>query len=212
MRQLNGVRSLYGATKLASELLLQEYGAMYGLRFVINRLGVVTGPGQMGKQEQGVFALWMARHYLGGELTYRGWGGEGKQVRDLIHVQDVWHMLCAQLTHWDRVNGRIYNVGGGTTVSLSLCETTRLCQDIVGRAVPIHSNPETPASDIALHCTDHALLTADTGWRPAWRASEILADMFNGSDAKKLSSRPFFPVSRRAKKGSADSGQWIVAN
>jgi CDP-paratose 2-epimerase len=46
--QLDGVRSLYGATKLASELLLQEYGAMYGLRFVINRLGVVTGPGQMG--------------------------------------------------------------------------------------------------------------------------------------------------------------------
>lgn len=176
--ELNGVRSLYGATKLASELLLQEYGAMYGLRFVINRLGVVTGPGQMGKVEQGVFAHWIARHYFGGELTYRGWGGAGKQVRDLVHVQDVWQMVSRQLTHWDRVNGHIYNVGGGTDVSLSLCETTRLCQDIVGRKIPIHSDPETHASDVALYCTDYSLLTAHTGWRPVWEAPAILADMF----------------------------------
>src|SRR4051794_21077618 len=54
---LEGARSLYGATKLCSELLIQEYGAMYGLRFIINRCGVITGPWQMGKVDQGVFAL-----------------------------------------------------------------------------------------------------------------------------------------------------------
>ena len=190
--ELNGVRSLYGATKLASELLLQEYGAMYGLRFVINRLGVVTGPGQMGKVEQGVFAHWLARHYFGGELTYRGWGGAGKQVRDLVHVQDVWQMVSRQLTHWDRVNGHIYNVGGGTDVSLSLCETTRLCQDIVGRKIPIHSDPETHASDVALYCTDYSLLTAHTGWRPVWKASAILADMFEWLRREESQLAPIF--------------------
>jgi CDP-paratose 2-epimerase len=189
---LNGVRSLYGATKLASELLLQEYGAMYGLRFVINRLGVVTGPGQMGKEEQGVFALWIARHYFGGELTYRGWGGEGKQVRDLLHVQDVWQMVRSQLTRWDAVNGRIYNVGGGTAVSLSLCEATRLCQDIVGRRIPIHSDPETHPSDIPLYCTDHSQMTTDTGWRPSRSAPAILADMFDWLRREESELAPIF--------------------
>jgi CDP-paratose 2-epimerase len=191
---LDGVRSLYGATKLASELLLQEYGAMYGLRFVINRLGVITGPGQMGKEEQGVFALWIARHYFGGELTYRGWGGAGKQVRDLVHVQDVWQLVRGQLTQWDRVNGRTYNVGGGTDVSLSLCETTALCRDIVGRKIPIYSDLATHASDVALYCTDYSRLTADTGWRPSWQPSAILADMFEWLQREESQLAPIFSV------------------
>ena len=49
---------------------------------MVTRFGVITGPGQMGKVDQGVFALWMARHVFGGTLRYQGWGGAGKQVRD----------------------------------------------------------------------------------------------------------------------------------
>src|SRR5260370_40157022 len=59
---LEGTRSLYGATKLCSELLIREYAEMYGLRFIINRCGVLTGPWQMGKADQGSLALWMAHH------------------------------------------------------------------------------------------------------------------------------------------------------
>jgi CDP-paratose 2-epimerase len=83
---LNGARSLYGATKLASELLVAEYADAYGLRTVINRCGVLTGPWQMGKVDQGVFALWMAFHYFQRSLKYIGYGGTGKQVRDFLHV------------------------------------------------------------------------------------------------------------------------------
>ena len=61
---LAGARSLYGATKLCSELLIQEYGAMYGVRAIINRCGVLTGPWQMGKVDQGVFALWVGEALL----------------------------------------------------------------------------------------------------------------------------------------------------
>jgi CDP-paratose 2-epimerase len=67
---LIGYRSLYGATKLASELMIHEYGAMYGLRIIINRCGVLTGPWQMGKVDQGFVVLWAARHLYGGELAY----------------------------------------------------------------------------------------------------------------------------------------------
>lgn len=75
---LDGVRSLYGSTKLASELLIAEYGDTYGMRTLINRCGVLTGPWQMGKVDQGVFALWMSAHYFQKLLKYIGYGGNGK--------------------------------------------------------------------------------------------------------------------------------------
>lgn len=61
-------RSLYGASKLASELFVQEYQNTYGLPCLIDRCGVIAGPGQFGKVDQGVFTLWMARHYFQKEL------------------------------------------------------------------------------------------------------------------------------------------------
>ena len=61
---LQGYRSLYGTTKLASELLIEEYRQAYGLNAIVNRCGVLTGPWQMGKVDQGVFVLWVAAHYF----------------------------------------------------------------------------------------------------------------------------------------------------
>jgi len=174
---LDGNRTLYGATKLASEMLLAEYAAMYGFSYVINRLGVVAGPGQMGREEQGVFALWMARHHFGGRLVYRGWGGGGKQVRDLLHVEDVWQLLRRQLHAWDRVSGRTYNVGGGSGVSLSLLEATDLCRGITGRTIEIGSDAATHPSDVRLYVTDHGAATRDTGWKPSYDPRSILADL-----------------------------------
>jgi CDP-paratose 2-epimerase len=176
---LHGARSMYGATKLASELLIAEYGASYGLQYVIDRFGVVAGPGQMGTGEQGVFTYWMARHYFGGELTYRGWGGTGKQVRDLLHVEDLWQLLRQQIERWDHVQGRTYNAGGGAAVSLSLREATRLCQAIAGRQLPMHGHADSDPSDVRIYQTDHRAVTADTGWQPSRNASAILSDTYS---------------------------------
>ena len=189
---LSGVRTLYGATKLAAELLLAEYAAMYGVSYVINRLGVIAGPGQMGREEQGVFALWMARHHFGGALRYRGWGGCGKQVRDLIHVDDLWRLLRLQLTAWEQVNGRTYNVGGGPTVSLSLAEATEMCRAITGRRIDIGSEPETHPSDVRWYVTDHAAVTRDTGWKPSYDARTILVDLHAWMDGHHDRLAPIF--------------------
>nr|MBA2442813.1 NAD-dependent epimerase/dehydratase family protein [Rubrobacter sp.] len=110
---LAGARSLYGATKLASEMFVEEYGAAFGLRTVVNRCGVITGPWQMGKVDQGVFALWVARHYFGGELSYLGYGGTGKQVRDLLHVDDLYELIDHQAHDPGLFDGGTFNVGGG---------------------------------------------------------------------------------------------------
>ena len=86
---LDGARTLYGATKLAAELLIEEYAEGFGLRTAVNRCGVIAGPWQMGKVDQGVFAFWLFHHHFGLPLSYIGYGGEGKQVRDLLHVDDL---------------------------------------------------------------------------------------------------------------------------
>ena len=174
---LAGSRSIYGATKLASELLIEEYRAMYGIRAVINRCGVLSGPWQMGKVDQGVIVLWMARHVFGGRLAYMGFGGRGTQVRDLLHVDDLYDLLRLQLADLERHSGQIYNVGGGAAVSVSLSELTTLCERVSGRRVAMGSDPETRAADVPYYVTDNTAVTAATGWRPRRSAEQILTEI-----------------------------------
>jgi CDP-paratose 2-epimerase len=86
---LDGPRTLYGATKLASEIMIQEYIAQYNMRVVVNRCGVLCGPWQMGKTDQGFITFWLAQHLFGGKMSYIGYEGSGKQVRDILHVRDL---------------------------------------------------------------------------------------------------------------------------
>jgi CDP-paratose 2-epimerase len=175
---LDGARSLYGATKLACELLLAEYADMFGLRTIVDRCGVVTGPWQMGKVDQGVFALWMARHYFKQPLAYIGYGGTGKQVRDLIAVDELCDLVLHQIDVIATLPRRAYNVGGGPASSLSLLEATALCEEITGNRVEIERVPENRPSDVRLYVTDNARVTADTGWRPRRTPRETLAAIF----------------------------------
>jgi CDP-paratose 2-epimerase len=175
---LRGARTVYGATKLAAEVMLQEYRANYGLRILINRCGVIAGPWQMGKAEQGLIAFWAARHVYGGPLAYHGFGGKGHQVRDLLHVDDLYDLLRRQLADWPQHDGQIYNVGGGSANSLSLAELTALCGQHAGRSHPVGERGETEPFDIPYYVSDNALVTATTGWQPSRDASTIVDDVF----------------------------------
>lgn len=174
---LEGARSMYGATKLASELILAEYRAMYGLRTVVNRCGVIAGPWQMGKVDQGVAVLWVARHVFGGPLAYIGFGGEGKQVRDLLHIDDLLELAILQMERIGALDGGTFNVGGGVGISASLRELTALCREITGRAIPIASDPETRPADIPWYATDSGRVAAATGWRPKRDVQAIVEDI-----------------------------------
>src|SRR5205823_893212 len=98
---LDGARSLYGMTKLAGELMVTEYADAYGLRTVINRCGLIAGPWQMGKADQGVVTLWAAAHYFRQPLRYIGFGGAGKQVRDILHIEDLCDLVADQVARFD---------------------------------------------------------------------------------------------------------------
>jgi CDP-paratose 2-epimerase len=176
---LTGARTLYGATKLAAELLIEEYRAAYGLRAVVDRCGVIAGPWQMGKVDQGVFTFWMLAHRLGRPLKYIGFGGSGKQVRDLLHVEDLVDLLDEQLGSPEAWDGATLNVGGGSKCSLSLLETTALCAEITGRRVEVEQSGEVRPGDLPLYVSDCAQLFERTGWRPRHGPREILADINN---------------------------------
>ena len=174
---LEGARSLYGTTKLCSELLLQEYTAMYGIKGVVNRCAVLTGPWQMGKIDQGVVVHWAARHIFGGDLAYFGYGGTGKQVRDILHIEDLYDLIKIQMDNINDHAGNVYNVGGGRETSLSLFELTRLCEKISGNVLSIGSISETRQGDIPIYISDCSKLYNATGWKPKHNSEEIVSEI-----------------------------------
>jgi CDP-paratose 2-epimerase len=173
-----GARTLYGATKLAAEHLIEDYVEGYGLRAVIDRFGVIAGPWQMGKVDQGVFTYWMLAHYFKRPLAYIGFGGSGKQVRDLVHVDDVIELVAAQLAFPDEWSGVAANAGGGRKVSLSLRETTALCAEITGNRIAVEASQEERQGDVPIYISDCGRLYGMTDWRPQRDARAILADTF----------------------------------
>jgi CDP-paratose 2-epimerase len=176
---LNGARSLYGTTKLAGELLLQEYSAMYGMRYIVNRCGVLAGPWQLARPDQGIFTYWLAMHLANKPLTYTGWGGTGKQVRDLLHIDDLAALVELQLAHFSELSGSTFNVGGGSDCSLSLLEATDLCRDLTGHNVPILSQAKCSPADVKWYVSDTSRVRAATGWSPDRTPAQVLADINN---------------------------------
>ncbi len=176
---IEGFRSLYGATKLSSEFIIAEFNQFYKIRTVVNRCGVITGPWQMGKVDQGVIVLFVARHFWKKELSYFGYGGNGKQVRDILHVDDLFELMDYQLHNMDAVNGKLFNVGGGNEISVSLKELTGVCQEVTGNIVPIKGVPENRQADIRIYISDNSVVNKITGWHPKRGVKEIVTDIYN---------------------------------
>ena len=174
---LAGARTLYGTTKLAAELLIEEYRAAFGLRATVNRCGVIAGPWQMGKVDQGVFTHWVLAHRRGNPLRYIGFDGSGRQVRVLLHVDDLVDLLDDQLARPDHWDGMVANVGGGRDCSLSLAETTALCAEITGRSVEVTPAGEDRPGDVPVYLSDCTRLFAHTDWRPRRTPRDVLSDI-----------------------------------
>jgi CDP-paratose 2-epimerase len=173
---LNGARTLYGTTKLAAELLVAEYRESAGIPTVINRCGVIAGPWQMGKVDQGVFTHWLLSHLREEPLSYIGYNGKGKQVRDVLHVADLVELLEQQLLDPEHWSGLTFNVGGGLDGSLSLLEATALCRELTGGEVQVSASQDTRPGDLRLYVSDCRALFEHTPWRPGRGPREVLED------------------------------------
>ncbi|WP_246105665.1 NAD-dependent epimerase/dehydratase family protein [Rosistilla ulvae] len=169
--------SLYGATKLASETMALEYGLAYRFPVWINRCGVLAGAGQFGRIDQGIFAFWINSHLRRKPLKYIGFGGQGTQVRDCLHPQDLARLLYLQMTEGVRPDrSPVMNVGGGIESAISLRQLTQWCDDRFGPHT-IEASDETRPFDLPWIVLDSSRAKDQWDWQPQVSVSQILDEI-----------------------------------
>ena len=157
--------SLYGATKLASEVLALEYAEAFEVPVWINRCGVMAGPGQFGKPDQGIFVFWINSYLRRRPLRYIGFDGRGLQVRDCLHPRDVAALAWKQMQSPVRSVERVQNVGGGIASAMSLAQLTAWCAARFGKH-PVESDSSPRRYDIPWLVLDATKAKQQWDWRP----------------------------------------------
>ncbi len=165
--------SLYGATKLASEILALEYGAAFGFPVWVNRCGVMAGAGQFGTADQGIFSFWINAHLRRRPLTYIGFEGNGYQSRDAFHPADLARLLHSQMNCARQGGKRVYTAGGGPRNHMSLAQLTAWCDARFG-AHAVATNLSPRPFDIPWIAMDSRDAAQDFGWSVALGLPAIL--------------------------------------
>jgi CDP-paratose 2-epimerase len=168
--------SLYGSTKLCSELLALEYSRTFDLPVWIDRCGVLAGAGQFGRPDQGIFTYWINAYLRRQPLKYVGYGGLGYQVRDCMHPKDLCSLLKAQMACSHSKETLVYNAGGGTANSMSLAQLTAWCDERFGRH-HIDSETENRSFDVPWIVMDYGLAKDTWGWQPTISMNAILEEI-----------------------------------
>lgn len=168
--------SLYGATKLASELLALEYGANYDFPVWVNRCGVLAGAGQFGRADQGIFAYWVNCWLRRRPLRYLGFGGQGHQVRDCLHPADLVPLIDRQISAGDRSDPRIVNVGGGAASARSLAQVSAWCRQQMGDH-PVEPADEARPFDIPWMVLDASRARDVWRWSPHRTTENVLEEI-----------------------------------
>ena len=165
---------LFGASKAAADLLVQEYGRYFGMPTVCFRGGCLTGSNHASAELHG-FLAYVARCILEGR-TYRIYGYKGKQVRDNIHASDV----CAAALAFAAAPrpGAVYNIGGGRENSISILEAIGRLEELTGRSLDVEYVDDPRRGDHICYISDLGRLRSDyPGWNVTVTLDEILADL-----------------------------------
>ena len=173
--------SLYGASKLASETLILEYGECFDFPVWINRCGVLAGAGQFGKADQGIFSFWIHSFRERKPLKYFGFNGTGHQVRDALHPKDLVPVLSRQMLEPDWGAPKTINLGGGVENSLSLKVLSSWCEDRFGQNEVLASQEERPM-DAPWIVMDSTTAQNAWNWSVKTKIEQILEEIANHAE------------------------------
>ena len=173
-----GPKTIYGLTKLCSEMLIEEFSYAYKLKYLINRCGVISGPLQFGKQDQGFVSLWIWRHLNKKKLSYIGYGGYGNQIRDVLHIDDLNELILLQIKNINKINNKLFTVGGSKTSYTSLSQLTKLCQKITGNKIKMGKVSKTSSYDIPYYLSDNTHVSNTYRWKPKRNINQVVMDTF----------------------------------
>lgn len=169
--------SIYGAAKRAVEVLVGEYRATFGLPAWINRCGVLAGEGQFGYDQQGIFSYWIHAFRRRAPLTYIGFGGQGYQVRDCLHPQDLASLVRLQMaSHQTSDEPITFNVSGGRGSATSLRRLTAWCEERFGRH-GVASDAASRPFDVPWLVLDSTAARRRWNWTPTYSAAAIFEEI-----------------------------------
>lgn len=152
----------YGVSKLSADMYVQDYSHTYGLKTATFRMSCIYGEGQSGNEDQGWVAHFVLSILRGGPLTIYG---DGKQVRDILHVGDLVQAIDAALQSPDARRGGVFNIGGGPRNTISLLELVALVEELTGReASPVFSKWR--PGDQKVYISDVSQAAKVLGWMP----------------------------------------------
>ncbi len=157
-----------------------DYGSTFGFPVWINRCGVLAGAGQFGTAEQGIFSYWLHAHATRQRLRYIGFGGQGFQVRDAFHPDDLADLIRIQFRHEPSADP-IFHAGGGRENSMSLAQLTAWCDARFGVHRPESDDRPRPF-DIPWVVMDSARSAKELGWRPSRTLASILDEIADHAD------------------------------
>jgi len=177
----SSLHSLFGASKLAADVLVQEYGRYFGLKTACFRGGCLTGPGHSGTMLHG-FLAYLSKCAITGQ-PYTVFGHKGKQVRDNIHSWDLvnafWHFVqCPR-------NGAVYNIGGGRHANCSMIEAIATCERLVGRPMNWSYTDQVRTGDHIWWISDVGRFQSDyPRWRYRYDMEAILAEVVDSQASR----------------------------
>ena len=181
----NSPKSIYGLTKHVSEMFIEEFAFAFNLKYIINRLGVVSGPIQFGKQDQGFVSLWIWRHITKKKLKYIGFGGFGNQVRDILHINDLCEIIEIQIKSLNTIFNKTFTIGGSLKNSISLKKLTLICQKITNNKIKFSRVKKTSIYDLPYFVSSNKFVSRVYKWKPKRNIYGIINDTHNWLESQK---------------------------
>ena len=159
-----GQHSIYGMSKVMSDLAMQEYYDAFEVKTVTNRFSCLAGPRQFGKVAQGWAAWWAIAAEFNLPLTYIGF--KGKQVRDVLFIDDICELINLEINKIKKVGGKVFNIGGGNKYTLSLVEATALMEKMFNKKLKVKTLKTPRKSDQCVYISDIREVKKSLGWKP----------------------------------------------
>jgi len=166
--------SPYGCSKGAADQYVRDYKRIYGLRTVVLRMSCIYGPRQFGNEDQGWVAHFALTGLRSGEITIYG---DGKQVRDLLYVDDLVDLMMRCIAHVDVTAGEVYNVGGGPANTISVwAELNEPLKKLIGKLPSVSYGSFRPGDQL-VYISDIRKVQEQLGWTPQVSVTEGLKRM-----------------------------------
>ena len=167
--------SPYGCTKGVADQYILDYARTFGLKTVVFRMSCIYGPHQFGTEDQGWVAHFLIQALKGKPITLYG---DGKQVRDILYVEDLVNAFILAQQHMDTISGNAFNIGGGVKNTISLLELIKMIGKVSGVKPHVIFDNWRP-SDQKYYVSDFAKFNKATGWFPKFGTTEGVTNLYN---------------------------------